>query len=183
MLAWSQLPQPRLGHTPQQGDGGGQARGDPSWLGGCWDTRRGNRLRSSPTPVDKTSWPGRGQSPPTPSHVFLLDRWCLSNCRMEGTSHQSRALGYVLYLGNEACCTLGWLSPPHQQPSPPQSKHRSLETREERGPNDPCTQSAVDRGAESQTATHPLPTRSRMEGPLERAGLAFCKAKPWGLPV
>lgn len=121
--------------------------------------------------------------PPPPSQVFLLDRWCLSNCRMEGISPQSRPLGYVLYLGNEACCALGWQSPPHQQPSPPQSKHRSLETREERGPNDPCTQGAVDRGTE-ESDCHPPTSHPRPDGgALDRAGLAFCKAKPWGLPI
>lgn len=56
-------------------------------------------------------------------------------------------------------------------PTPPQSKHRSWETREQRGPSDSGTQGAV--GAS-------LPER-----PPERAGPVFwkTKTKPWGLSL
>lgn len=87
------------------------------------------------------------ECPPPPRS---LDRWCLSKLGGRGPASRPGRLGYVLYLGNEACCALGWQS----FPLPTPSKHRSLETREERGPSDPCTQGAV---GVRLPPTHPSP--------------------------
>lgn len=95
---------------------------------------------------------------PTPTHVSLLDRWCLSNCRREGASQWARELGCVPYLGNEACCPLGGSPPP-----PPQSKQRNLETREEMGPMADAPKGLQGEGLRSQTATHP-PTSHPQDG-------------------
>lgn len=56
-------------------------------------------------------------------------------------------MGHVLYLGNEACMSWGGSLPP----PPPQSKHRSLETREERGLSNQCAKEAT----EVRPHTHP----------------------------
>lgn len=76
---------------------------------------------------------------PSP-HVSLLDRWCLSHSGGRGPASRPGCLGCVLDLGNEACCALGGSPPPRH----PQSKHRILETREERGSSDPCTQGVAE---------------------------------------
>lgn len=88
---------------------------------------------------------------PPPRHISLLDRWCLSNLGGRGPASRPGHLGHVLYLGNEACMSWGGSLPP----PPPQSKHRSLETREERGLSNQCAKEATE--VRPHTHPHPLP--------------------------
>lgn len=64
-----------------------------------------------------------------PTHVSLLDRWCLSNLGGRGPAHLPGR--WALY----SIWVMRPVVPWHSSPPlcPPQSKHRSLETREEKG--------------------------------------------------
>lgn len=85
-----------------------------------------------------------------PIHDSLQDRWCLSNLGGRGPANR-HGLMYPIWVMRPVVPWDG--SPPH---SLPKNKHRSLETREERGPSDPCTERVV---GVRLPSPHPIPPR------------------------